>query len=163
VPDNSARPLAVIDIDGVVADVRHRLRFLDQRPKDWDAFFAAAEQDVPLEVGIARVMELAGGHDVVWLTGRPERLRKVTTAWLGRHGLPSGPMHMRGNRDRRPARTFKLGQVRKLAAERIVAVVIDDDPAVVAALRTEGLPAELADWVPRDEELDVAQEQQGRT
>jgi hypothetical protein len=153
----------VIDIDGVVADVRHRLRFLDRRPKDWDGFFAAAEQDLPLEVGLARVTELADEYDVVWLTGRPERLRKVTMAWLGRYGLPSGPMHMRGNRDRRPARTFKLSQVRKLAAERVVAVVIDDDPAVVAALRAEGLPAELADWVPREEELDVAQEQQGRT
>jgi hypothetical protein len=153
----------VIDIDGVVADVRHRLRFLDQRPKDWDGFFAAAEHDLPLETGIRRVMELTEGHDVVWLTGRPERLRKVTTAWLGSHGLPSGPMHMRGNRDRRPARTFKLGQIRKLAAEGIVAVIIDDDPAVVAALRAEDLPAELADWVPREQALDVAQEQQGRT
>src|SRR5689334_10366607 len=111
VPDKSARPLAVIDIDGVVADVRHRLRFLDRRPKDWDGFFAAAEHDLPLEVGLTLVRELAAGHDVVWLTGRPERLRKVTTAWLDRYGLPSGPMHMRGNRDRRPARTFKLGQV----------------------------------------------------
>jgi hypothetical protein len=153
----------VIDIDGVVADVRHRLGFLDGRPKDWDGFFAAAEHDLPLEVGLARVTELADGHDVVWLTGRPERLRKVTTAWLSRYGLPSGPMHMRGNRDRRPARTFKLGLVRKLAAEHVVGVVLDDDPAVVAALRAEGLPADLADWVPRDEELDVAQEQQGRT
>ena len=162
-PEAPTRPLAVIDIDGVVADVRHRLRFLDRRPKDWDAFFAAAEQDLPLDVGVQRVTALAEGHDVVWLTGRPERLRKATTAWLSRHGLPSGPLHMRGNRDRRPARTFKLGQVRRLAADRIVAVVLDDDPAVVAALKAEGMPAELADWVPRDEELDVAQERQGRT
>jgi hypothetical protein len=163
VPEAHARPLAVIDIDGVVADVRHRLRFLDRRPKDWDAFFAAAAQDLPLETGVARVQALAQGHDVVWLTGRPERLRKATMAWLGSHGLPSGPLHMRGNRDRRPARTFKLGQVRTLAAGRIVAVVLDDDPAVVAAMKAGGIPAELADWVPREQELDVAQEQQGRT
>jgi hypothetical protein len=163
VPDDSPRPLAVIDIDGVVADVRHRLGFLERRPKDWDGFFAAAEQDLPLEIGVRRVTELAAGHDVVWLTGRPERLRKITTGWLARHGLPTGPLHMRGNRDRRPARLFKLGHVRRLAAERPIAVVLDDDPAVVAALLAEGLPAELAAWVPREEELDVAQEQQGRT
>jgi hypothetical protein len=36
------RPLAVFDLDGVLADVRHRLHFLDRRPKDWDGFFAAA-------------------------------------------------------------------------------------------------------------------------
>lgn len=162
-PDDSPRPLAVIDIDGVVADVRHRLSFLERRPKDWDAFFAAAQHDLPLETGVRRVTELSAGHDVVWLTGRPERLRKITIGWLARHGLPTGPLHMRGNRDRRPARVFKLGYVRRLAADRPVAVVLDDDPAVVAALRAEGLPAELAAWVPREEELDVAQEQQGRT
>jgi hypothetical protein len=163
VPDDAQRPLAVIDIDGVVADVRHRLGYLDRRPKDWDAFFAAAQHDLPLEAGLQRVTQLADGHDVVWLTGRPERLRKVTTSWLARHGLPTGPLHMRGNRDRRPARLFKLGQVRKLAAARVIAVVLDDDPAVVTALHAEGLPAELAAWVPRDDALDVAQEEQGRT
>ena len=36
------RPLAIVDIDGVVADVRHRLHHLDRRPKNWSAFFAAA-------------------------------------------------------------------------------------------------------------------------
>jgi hypothetical protein len=100
---------------------------------------------------------------VVWLTGRPERLRRITTGWLERHGMPTGPLHMRGNRDRRPARLFKLGHVRRLAADRRVAVVLDDDPAVIAALQAAGLPGELAEWVPRDQELDVAQEKQGRT
>ena len=40
-----ARPIAVLDIDGVLADVRHRLHHLDKRPKDWAAFFAAAGRD----------------------------------------------------------------------------------------------------------------------
>lgn len=33
------KPLAVFDIDGVLADVRHRLPHVQGRPKDWDAFF----------------------------------------------------------------------------------------------------------------------------
>jgi hypothetical protein len=53
--------------------------------------------------------------------------------------------------------------VRRLAAERPIAVILDDDPAVVSALQAEGLPAELAAWAPREKELDIAQEQQGRT
>ena len=47
------RPLAVFDIDGVLADVRHRLRHVEQRPKDWDAFFAAEPDDPTLVAGIA--------------------------------------------------------------------------------------------------------------
>ena len=48
-----ARPLAVFDIDGVLADVSHRLPFVARRPKDWDAFFAAAVDDPPFAQGVA--------------------------------------------------------------------------------------------------------------
>jgi hypothetical protein len=159
----SDRPLAVVDIDGVVADVRHRVRHVEGRPKDWDAFFAAARHDPPLAEGLRRVAELASTHEVVWLTGRPEHLRTVTRDWLAAHGLPEGVLHMRGDRDRRPARSLKLSRVRRLGADRHVGIVLDDDPAVITALREAGWPAELADWVPRAEALDAAQEQQGRS
>ena len=65
-----AAGLAVFDIDGVVADVRHRLHHLAGRPKDWDGFFDAAADDPPLPTGIALVAELAQRHEIVWLTGR---------------------------------------------------------------------------------------------
>ena len=42
------RPLAVFDLDGTLADTRHRLHHLERRPADWDAFFAAARDDPPL-------------------------------------------------------------------------------------------------------------------
>ncbi len=50
---DSQRPLAVFDVDGVLADVRHRLRHVERRPKDWDAFFSAAVDDPPLAQGVA--------------------------------------------------------------------------------------------------------------
>jgi phosphoglycolate phosphatase-like HAD superfamily hydrolase len=45
--------LAVFDVDGVVADVRHRLRHVAHGRKNWNAFFAAAADDPPLEIGVA--------------------------------------------------------------------------------------------------------------
>ncbi len=159
----SMRPVAVIDVDGVVADVRHRLAHLSSRPRDWDAFFAAAADDPPLTVGITRVRALAEDHDIVWLTGRPEHLRATTLAWFARHDLPSGRLIMRRGGDRRPAKVVKRGELRRLAAGRTVEIVIDDDPAVVAALTTDGWPVELADWVPYTAELGSAQEKSGRT
>jgi len=98
------RPLAVVDIDGVVADVRHRLHFIEGKPRQWDRFFAAADQDPPLPQGVALVKELAADHDVVWLTGRPERTRRATRTWLAAQGLPTESLIMRPNRDFRPAR-----------------------------------------------------------
>jgi len=156
---------AILDIDGVVADVRHRLAFLDRRPKDWDGFFDAAVDDPLLPEGAAVVGELAArGHTVVWLTGRPERCRRATLGWLAQHGLPAGELNMRGNRDRRPARQTKLETVRRLANAHPVAVVVDDDEAVVATLRAAGFDVLLAQWMTEsDATLFDAQESDGRT
>jgi hypothetical protein len=158
-----ARPLAVIDIDGVVADVRHRLPLIERRPKRWDEFFARSADDPPLADGVALVLELAADHEVVWLTGRPERNRAVTERWLAEQGLPAGTLLMRRERDFRPAREAKRDQLRRLRRDRTVAVVVDDDPDVVATLAADGFPVRLADWLPRPSTLHKAQEQEGRT
>lgn len=157
------RPLAVIDVDGVVADVRHRLRYLRQRPGNWEAFFAAAADDPPLPVGVALVRDLAAEHDIVWLTGRPQRWRADTRRWLAAHGLPAGTLRMRPDDDRRPARVFKRTELRRLGAARRVAVVVDDDPAVIALLERDGWPVLRADWLPYEDTLGNAQEVEGRT
>jgi hypothetical protein len=161
-----ARPVAVVDVDGVVADVRHRVRHLDSRPRDWDAFFAAAGADPPLAEGVARVQALAADHDIIWLTGRPERLRATTLDWFARHDLPGGRLIMRRGNDRRPAKIVKRAELRRLAAAHSnvrIDVVIDDDPAVVGALAADGWPVELADWIPYAPQLGTAQEKSGRT
>ncbi len=155
--------VAVIDIDGVVADVRHRVHHLRRRPARWDRFFAAAADDPLLDVGADVVRELAGAHPVIWLSGRPESLRRVTERWLVAHDLPAGRLLLRPDGDYRPAAQFKLEVVRGLAENGGVAAALDDDPAVVAALRTAGFPIVLADWVPREGTLDQAQERDGRT
>jgi hypothetical protein len=157
------RPLAVIDVDGVLADVRHRLHHVERRPKDWPAFFAAAAADPPLPEGLAVVERLAADHDVIYLTGRPESTRRQTEAWLRAHGLPDGPVHMRPAGDRKPARVTKPALLATLAQGRRVAVVVDDDPAVCSALEAAGWPVLRADWMTRPRALDSAQEAEGRT
>lgn len=153
--------LAVFDVDGVVADVRHRLHHL-HRHHHWGRFFAEADADPLLSEGAALVSDLAGQHEIVWLTGRPEWLRPVTRDWLAEHGLPGGELHMRPEHDYRPARDYKLGVLRRLAG-RGIAAFIDDDVEVVDAALAAGIPAVLADWVPRDRDLRDAQERFGRT
>jgi phosphoglycolate phosphatase-like HAD superfamily hydrolase len=154
---------ATVDLDGVVADVRHRLHHIERRPKDWDAFFAAAVDDPVLPEGRAVVEELVGrGHEVVWLTGRPERCRWDTLAWLRRNGLPDGRLYMRRDGDRRPARVTKLAILRELARDRPVAVAVDDDDDVVRVLREAGFPVLHATWMTDPAPLHDAQEQ-GRT
>jgi phosphoglycolate phosphatase-like HAD superfamily hydrolase len=164
-----AAHLAVFDVDGVVADVRHRLHHLTRRPKDWNRFFAAAGRDPALPAGVELALEYAQSHVLVWLTGRPEHLRAVTSSWLARQGLPNELLFMRPSTDRRPAREFKVAQLALLGKESVIDVVVDDDPEVVTRLRTLGWPVLLADWVPyaetlrEAEALRDAQERRGRT
>lgn len=142
-----ARPYAAVDIDGVLADVRHRLRFVTSPPKDWGAFFAAAPLDGLLIEGAAVAHRLAADHELVYLTGRPETCRADTAAWLAGNDLPSGRIVMRAQADHRPARETKLAALRRLARVRPVAVVVDDDVEVVRSLRAAGFPVMHADWM----------------
>jgi len=156
-------PVAVVDIDGVVADVRHRLGLLAERPKRWDAFFAAAPEDATLPEGVALVLALRQEHEVVWLTGRPERNRAITESWLRKHGLPLGRLLMRRDDDRRPARHGKREALRALSTERRIALVVDDDPAVVRELQADGFPVRQATWLPHSSTLRKAQNVDGET
>ena len=159
----TSRPLAVIDLDGVVADVRHRLHHVSGKRRDWDAFFDGIAADAVLPEGRAVVDRLATDHEIVYLTGRPERTRGATDEWLARHGLPRGQVIMRPEGDRRPARLLKPRLLRSLAADRQVAVVVDDDAEVCAALQRSGWPVLHADWMGESPPLRRAQEADGAT
>jgi phosphoglycolate phosphatase-like HAD superfamily hydrolase len=160
---DDSRPLAVFDVDGVLADVRHRLRHVESRPKDWDAFFAAAVDDPPLAEGLELARASAEDCEVVYVTGRPERCRRDTVEWFRRHGLPEGRLAMRRPGDRRPARAAKPQLLRELARGRVVAVVVDDDEQVCDAYERDGWRVLRARWMTDSATLFDAQEVEGRT
>jgi hypothetical protein len=157
------RPYAVIDLDGVLADVTARLHHIEGTPKNWNAFFAGIPDDPPYPEGLAIARKLATEHDLVYLSGRPERTRSITERWLRTHGAPSGRIILRRNPDRRPARVVKVGLLRELAEERSVAVFVDDDPAVCQAAREAGFPVFEATWGRPQPTLFDAQERLGKT
>lgn len=161
-----ARPLAVIDIDGVLADVRHRVHHLERPSPDYRRFFAAAPRDALLREGSEVVHRLAEVCEIVYLSGRPEYCRDDTLDWFARHGLPAGELHLRPHRDYRPARLVKVEVLRRLQRRAPVSVVVDDDPDVIAAVTAAGFDVLPATWMGAAEEsrtLHDAQERDGRT
>jgi hypothetical protein len=131
----------VVDIDGVIADNRHRLGYLERPPKDWDSFFAAADADVPMSGGMGLLDALDRDVTIVLLTGRPSRLRDLTVNWLERHGVAWDLLGMRPDDDRSPAANFKrraVDALRGLGWE--VELAIDDEPAVADAYERAGIP-----------------------
>lgn len=164
--------LAVFDLDGVLADVRHRLHHLEGRPKNWRAFFREAVHDPVLDEGRRALQQaVADGNRIVYLTGRPDWCRLDTRTWFAANDLPDTELHMRPARDRRPARFYKADVLSQLAQSTTVHVMYDDDAAVVEHLSALGLPVVHATWMtvagPAEAEdmrtLYWAQEEEGRT
>ena len=157
----------MIDIDGVLADVRHRLHFVLEEPKNWGGFFAAARHDPPLSAGIETVRRLSEVFRIVYLSGRPEHCRKDTLDWFRRFALPEGELHLRPHGDHRPARLMKVEALDRLSREAPVAVLVDDDEEVCAAARKAGYDVLPATWMHEAPEelaaLRAAQESEGRT
>jgi hypothetical protein len=158
-----SRPLAVFDLDGTLAETGHRQHFLERAPRDWNGFFGAAHRDTPLAEGVRMAVEAAEECEVLYLTGRPERCRADTLAWLSAHGLPGGRLRMRGASDRRPARVTKLEVLRELAATREIRMFVDDDELVCDAAGRAGFRVVRARWASTSAALKDAQEREGRT
>ena len=151
--------VAVVDIDGVVADVRHRLHHVTGRPSNWRAFYAAAGDDGLLAEGERTVRALAEVYEIVYLSGRPEGLRDVTEEWFRRHDLPAGTLRLRPNADYRPGSVLKVDVLEELSRTHTVVVLVDDDPRVLDRARAHGFDVLPATWMGEHSSLRRAQEE----
>jgi hypothetical protein len=72
----------VCDIDGTIADCKHRLHFLKKR--DWDSFYEACDKDTPIQPVVQMVKHLWPYYVFIFLTGRKESVREKTVIWINK-------------------------------------------------------------------------------
>lgn len=73
----------VVDIDGTIASVRGRLKYLLREKKDWDAFYEHCNEDATIEDMCRLVEDLWKlGYHIVFCTGRGESVREKTKKWI---------------------------------------------------------------------------------
>ena len=72
----------IVDIDGTIADCRHRRHFVNDGNSDWTAFFDAMKDDTPIRSVINIVNSLYYRNQIILVTGRPESYRSHTIKWL---------------------------------------------------------------------------------
>lgn len=136
--------LYVLDIDGVLANIEHRMEHM--RNKDYDKFYDGnlVAQDKKIDAFEPIYEQIRGmawrDMEIVFVTGRPERLRPVTDLWI-EHNWPmfSGKlyeMYMRKDHDYRPSPIVKQEMVEKYldGKEFDEIVIVDDDPENVKAM-----------------------------
>lgn len=131
--------IIIVDMDGTLADVRHRLRYIRGRGKpNWKRFFQEQRHDPANKRVCRQVRELAQENEIVIVTGRPEQYRAETEGWLGRHKIPYSGIYMRPAGDHRPDFQVKKDILEKIGKQR-VALVVEDRPRVCEMYRQQGL------------------------
>jgi FMN phosphatase YigB (HAD superfamily) len=154
-------PLYIFDLDGTLADLKHRRRFVTRsddparlrRKPDWDAFHAACVDDTPIMPVIQTFIALvgtAGTRADAWIwSGRMETVRKETEHWLhmeaGLHGGHYEPLFkllkMRPANDYTPDDQLKESWLHAMSPEDRARLVMafDDRDRVVAMWRRNGV------------------------
>lgn len=134
--------MVIFDLDGTLAEVSHRRSLVESDGKDWDAFFAAMHLDTPraVIVELYGILGESGRFEMVIVTGRPERYRAPTEAWLSSHEIKSDRLLMRRDGDRREDAIVKQEFLMGLrAGGKQVFIAVDDRDSVVAMWRREGI------------------------
>lgn len=131
----------LFDIDGTIADLSHRLPHIQKDPKDWDAFFDACADDLPIRHIIDVAWALNGLADIVYVSGRSDRCKEQTLAWLAANRAPPGRLYMRKDGDHRPDHQIKLELLAQLRGDGYEPVMaFDDRDQVVGMWRANGIP-----------------------
>lgn len=129
----------IVDIDGTLADLTHRLHFLEKR--DYDGFYGGMERDRPKSNVINTVNDLyEQSNRIVLCSGRPENYFTNTRDWLEVHGVPYNQLYMRPAGDYRKDHIIKAELYDQMIRDGYKpTLVIDDRPSVIAMWREKGL------------------------
>ena len=142
--------LALVDLDGTLADDRHRHHFYEEG--NFAEYFS--DENVLKDPVFLSGHELVAGLDLehtkfVYLTGRRSTMQSVTEMWLDYNGFPPARLLMK------PADGhtgyFKFGWARYFETLGYRTVLWDDDPETVEIFRSEGLIAVQVPWSEKPE------------
>lgn len=160
---NCAKRVVIFDLDGTLADGRHRLHLLPKQDyhltESWTEFNLAAKDDLPLWDNIELCNTLAQRYHLIILSGRSDVAREITKEWLTQHQVQYHELVMRKQSDNRKDTEIKEEFLRTVGFDRIMCA-FDDLPHVAYHLRGLGLTCHL---VTHYDELRVDLQSHGET
>lgn len=139
--DVSAGGVLLCDVDGTVADLTHRRKYV-QKPKNYPAFEKTMNMDTPIQHVIDAVNTLYdAGWTVIMCTGRGAQNKDVTTDWLAQFDVRYHHILTRAFKDYRRDDIIKaelLAQIREMGYEPTLS--FDDRNQVVDMWRANDIP-----------------------
>lgn len=147
------KDIIICDIDGTVADLRHRLHHIQGKHKDYDKFYDLCAFDALIATTGQVIQSLArDGYLIVFMSGRPDSHRSQTLQWLRCHLGWTGPLYMRKAGDYRPDHVVKRELYMQMLADlnastENILCAFDDRPSIVALWRNLGITTyQVSDW-----------------
>jgi acid phosphatase class B len=133
--------IIVVDIDGTITKVSDRLKYLQQKPKDWDSFYEHCDEDEPVMEIIDMVDILSERYKIVFCTGRRESVREKTQEWMNDFfiNIDDPIIIMRPNNDYRHDTEMKPELLQKYVDLEDVSFVLEDRNSMVQKWRELGL------------------------
>lgn len=133
----------IVDMDGTLANLDHRLHHIKGGNADWTSFFSDMDKDLPNDHVVGILKDSYPELPWVVCTGRPEPYRKVCEDWLDKHvrsqGIKTIGLLMREEGDKRPDDIVKGEMLRDLMEINKVRIVIDDRKCVLQMWNASGL------------------------
>lgn len=130
------------DIDGTIADIKHRLPHVHKDPKDWKSFFS----EIPLDTVRENTREMLlsykeEGYEIIFISARPEDYKEQTYKWLADNDLDFAfTVIMRRTGDKRKDTEVKQDILDTYFKDRsVIYKVIDDRPSVIRMWQSNNL------------------------
>ncbi|MBT3584409.1 MAG: polynucleotide kinase [Halobacteriovoraceae bacterium] len=138
----------LVDLDGTLADVEHRVHHVQGESKDWKQF----NEKMGLDALNTWCREIIisfqeRGYGVVFLTGRTEDYRGTSEEWLDSHDITYDKLFMRQRGDHRDDWDIKQGiYLEEIKPDFDILFVLEDRLNVVKMWRETGLVCLQCDW-----------------
>ncbi len=132
----------LFDLDGTIADIKHRRKFLEQSSPDWKSFNKLMGDDKPnlALVELYKTLWKSGEYELIILTGRNEEYRCLTEQWLVWNEIPFSNLLMRADKDFRADHIIKEEMLHSLQSlGKDILFVVDDRKQVVDMWRRNGI------------------------
>lgn len=135
----------IFDLDGTLADISHRLHFIEGEKKDWDAFYNTCDKDKPIQNTLDLLTDLyfSACANIIILSGRSDAVKEKTIKWLKDNlGIVFFTLYMRKAGDHRPDVEVKqewLDEWLKHHNKEEITGVFEDRKQVVDMWRKNGI------------------------